>query len=182
MNLLVKDVDLINRKIWIKPEDDKKTRGFWKPIPKCMDEYFNTLPKECLNVFYRKTIKSQKGGNKSKPKVEYKGLGDFKKAMDKLYKDAGFVQNTFRDTRHYANTMLEEQGFSIVEIMSLNGWVTDDQMNIYRNKGISNRRQGIEVTGAVSQFSNSHDNVEKESGDFSGDFSKVENNMGSKVG
>jgi integrase len=177
VNLLKENVDMINKRVKIKPEDDKRGRGFWKPIPEPMIPYFLSIPKDSLYVFYRKT-----GGTKRNKEVVYKKLGDFKKAMDGIFADAGFKENWFRDTRHYANTWMIKQGFPIDYRMYCNGWKQDNS-DTYMNRIQEEGLKTMSLEGPVTEFSKRLNSISREiSGTQSGTLESFETQEGRNVG
>ena len=121
--------------------DSKAGIPIYKPVPDEMKSYFRNIPADCPYLFYR-TI----GGNKRKPRIEYRPLGDFKKAWRACLKKAKIVNCRIHDLRHCAASDLTVAGNSERVIMDIAGWKTP-MLSTYWHKNSLRSAQMIRFPG-----------------------------------
>lgn len=91
----------------------KNGRGVFIPIPPNMHGYFWKLPLETEYLFYR-----IHGG-------QYRTLGDFKHAWTRAKRCGRIEDFRFHDLRHYAATMLVDNGTPERVVREIANWKTD---------------------------------------------------------
>lgn len=101
--------------------DSKGDIPIYKPVPKEMKSYFDSIPVDCPYLFFRK---DEKG---------YHHLGDFKRAFKYCVKKAELQNIRIHDLRHISATDLYEAGNPERMIMDIAGWKTS-MLSTYRHK------------------------------------------------
>lgn len=122
------DLDLVNNSIRIRNGTTKTDRGRWVPIPPDMVGYFRRLPADSSWLFYRRV-----GGTKRRPNVEYRRLGDFKKAWHTVRDRAGFPGLRVHDLRHVSATALVNAGTPEAVVNDVAGW-RSNMLRVYYNR------------------------------------------------
>ena len=138
-------IDEVNLLFRTKNGKTKNDAGAWKPIPPNMVGYFRNHPKECPWVFYRTTGSAKKGN------LQYRPLGDFKRAWNSVRIDAGMSWLRFHDMRHIAATAMVMDGNSERDVMEVLGWKTNMLSTYYSRGGINTAKRIKFRSAAIGQ-------------------------------
>lgn len=111
----------------------KNGDSIYKPVPKDMADYFNSIPVDSPYLFYR-----VKGGR-------YLPLSNLREAFETCRKLAGFPNLRIHDLRHLAVTELVKKGLPIPILKKIAGWRSDMTATYFN-------LDGVEVADYVEQL------------------------------